>query len=162
MILALESSCDETAVALFDPLVGLTGEWIHSQIALQEQYGGVVPDLATREHLRNFGPLLTQAKNSAGCSAVSEIAVTQGPGLAACLALGLALAIWSPLRAQSAQPMDMMDMKTKMDGKMTASCQDMLAKKAKMTADMKAQDADITKILTVVGGLQQSDGHPSP
>jgi len=55
MILALESSCDETAVALFDPSVGIRGEWIHSQIALQERYGGVVPDLATREHLRKNG-----------------------------------------------------------------------------------------------------------
>ena len=45
MILALESSCDETAVALFDPARGLAGEWVHSQIALHENYGGVVPDV---------------------------------------------------------------------------------------------------------------------
>ncbi|MEO6003134.1 MAG: tRNA (adenosine(37)-N6)-threonylcarbamoyltransferase complex transferase subunit TsaD [Opitutus sp.] len=92
MILALESSCDETAIALFDPARGLTGEWIHSQIALQQQYGGVVPDLATREHLRNFGPLLAKAKASPEFSEVTEIAVTQGPGLAACLAIGVAAA----------------------------------------------------------------------
>lgn len=92
MILALESSCDETAVALFDPARGVVGEWIHSQIALQEKYGGVVPDLATREHLRNFGPLLTYAKNTAEFSRVSQIAVTHGPGLAACLAIGVAAA----------------------------------------------------------------------
>ena len=55
MILALESSCDETAVAVFDPARGLTGEWVHSQIALHEAYGGVVPDLASREHLSHFG-----------------------------------------------------------------------------------------------------------
>ena len=54
MILALESSCDETAVAMFDPKKGLLGEWIHTQIALHGKHGGVVPDLATREHLRNF------------------------------------------------------------------------------------------------------------
>jgi N6-L-threonylcarbamoyladenine synthase len=92
VILALESSCDETAVALFDPSRGITGEWIHSQIALQEKYGGVVPDLATREHLRNFSPLLQQAKRSGDFDRVTEVAVTHGPGLAACLAIGLAAA----------------------------------------------------------------------
>lgn len=92
MILALESSCDETAVALFDPARGLVGEWVHSQIALHEQHGGVVPDLATREHLRTFGPLLAWAQREVGFAEVSTIAVTQGPGLAACLAIGLAAA----------------------------------------------------------------------
>jgi N6-L-threonylcarbamoyladenine synthase len=62
VILALESSCDETAVAVFDPARGLVGEWVHSQIALHEKHGGVVPDLATREHLRNIAPLLERAK----------------------------------------------------------------------------------------------------
>ena len=61
MILAFESSCDETAVAIFDPRSGIVGEWIHSQIALHAEHGGVVPDIATREHLRNFGPLLAKA-----------------------------------------------------------------------------------------------------
>jgi N6-L-threonylcarbamoyladenine synthase len=92
MILALESSCDETATALFDPAQGLAGEWVHSQIALHEKHGGVVPDLATREHLRHFGPLLARAGAVAGFSAVREIAVTNGPGLAACLAVGVAAA----------------------------------------------------------------------
>lgn len=92
MILALESSCDETAVALFDPTRGLAGEWVHSQIALHEKHGGVVPDLATREHLRTFGPLLTRAQAEIGFSAVKSIAVTNGPGLAACLAIGVAAA----------------------------------------------------------------------
>lgn len=92
MILALESSCDETAVALFDPSRGLVGEWIHSQIALHEKHGGVVPDLATREHLRTFAPLLTRARDEIGFGAVRAIAVTNGPGLAACLAIGVAAA----------------------------------------------------------------------
>jgi N6-L-threonylcarbamoyladenine synthase len=92
MILALESSCDETAVALFDPARGLVGEWVHSQIALHEKHGGVVPDLATREHLRHFGPLLARAKNETGFDRVTQIAVTHGPGLAACLAIGVAAA----------------------------------------------------------------------
>lgn len=92
MILALESSCDETGVALFDPARGLTGEWVHSQIALHETYGGVVPDLASREHLAHFGPLLERALRGLAPGQVKTIAVTQGPGLAACLAMGLAAA----------------------------------------------------------------------
>lgn len=92
MILALESSCDETAVAIFDPACGLTGEWVHSQIALHEKHGGVVPDLATREHLRNFAPLLERAKTTVGLENVTQLAVTNGPGLAACLAIGVAAA----------------------------------------------------------------------
>src|SRR3954462_4141414 len=92
MILALESSCDETAVAAFDPARGLIGEWIHSQIALHEKHGGVVPDLATREHLRTFAPLLERVEREVGIDAVKEIAVTNGPGLAACLAIGVAAA----------------------------------------------------------------------
>src|SRR5258707_2793206 len=92
MILALESSCDETAVASFDPARGLVGEWIHSQIALHEKHGGVVPDLATREHLRHFAPLLERARSETGFGKVDTIAVTHGPGLAACLAIGVASA----------------------------------------------------------------------
>src|SRR5471030_1519485 len=76
MILALESSCDETAVAVFDPARGLVGEWVHSQIALHERHGGVVPDLATREHLRHFAPLLERAKSEIGFEEVTRVAVT--------------------------------------------------------------------------------------
>lgn len=92
MILALESSCDETAVAVFDPARGLAGEWVHSQIALHEAYGGVVPDLASREHLSHFGPLLSRALGAVPAESITRIAVTNGPGLAACLAMGLATA----------------------------------------------------------------------
>ncbi len=92
MILALESSCDETAVALFDPARGLAGEWVHSQIALHEAYGGVVPDLASREHLSHFAPLLTRALATVPAGTIAKIAVTHGPGLAACLAMGLSTA----------------------------------------------------------------------
>lgn len=127
MILALESSCDETAVAAFDPASGLVGEWVHTQIALHERHGGVVPDLATREHLRHFGPLLARARAEVGLKGVTEIAVTHGPGLAACLAIGVAAAkalaaalrvpvigvnhlrahVWSPFIAlQAAAPAD--------------------------------------------------------
>jgi N6-L-threonylcarbamoyladenine synthase len=92
MILALESSCDETALALFDPARGLLQELVHSQIALHGRYGGVVPDLATREHLRNFPLLLERLREQAALETVTGVAVTQGPGLAGCLAIGLAAA----------------------------------------------------------------------
>jgi N6-L-threonylcarbamoyladenine synthase len=92
MILALESSCDETAVAVFDPRRGLVGEWVHTQMALHEQHGGVVPDLATREHVRHFAPLLARAQSEIGFTGITEVAVTNGPGLAACLAIGVSAA----------------------------------------------------------------------
>lgn len=104
MILAIESSCDETALAVFDASRGLVGEWVHSQMALHGRYGGVVPDLATREHLRTVAPLLAQAREiTAEFSDVTQIAVTHGPGLAGCLAIGtaaaksLAIALGRPL-----------------------------------------------------------------
>jgi len=106
MILALETSCDETALAVFDPARGLLGEWVHSQIVLHGRYGGVVPDLATREHLRTLAPLLGRAREvTDDFRAVTSLAVTHGPGLAGCLAIGtaaaksLALALHRPLAA---------------------------------------------------------------
>lgn len=92
MILAIESSCDESALALFKRGKGLVGEWVSSQVSLHAQYGGVVPDLASREHLENFGPLLREAQLEAGLEGIDEIAVTSGPGLASCLAMGLSVA----------------------------------------------------------------------
>ncbi len=92
MWLGVESSCDESALALFDPAVGLCGEWVHSQVSLHQRYGGVVPDLASREHLGNFGWLLKEAATTEAFGRVEQIAVTGGPGLAGCLAIGLSLA----------------------------------------------------------------------
>src|SRR5690606_36603734 len=90
---AVETSCDESAVALFDPSRGLVAEWVHSQIAIHARHGGVVPDLASREHLRTLEPLLAHARGASdNFASVTEIAVTQGPGLAGCLAIGLASA----------------------------------------------------------------------
>ena len=92
MILAIESSCDESSLALFDPNRGLIAEWTHSQIALHREYGGVVPDLASREHLSHFVPLLERLRAETTPDSIREIAVTTGPGLAGCLAIGVALA----------------------------------------------------------------------
>ena len=90
MILAIESSCDESALALFDPQKGIEGEWVHSQISLHSDYGGIVPDLASREHLKKFLPLLEASGIPERQTQITQIAVTQGPGLAGCLALGIA------------------------------------------------------------------------
>ncbi len=92
MILALESSCDETAAAVFDPARGLVTELVHSQMVLHGRYGGVVPDLATREHLRNFPLLLQRLRDEGRLKEVTAVAVTYGPGLAGCLAIGVAAA----------------------------------------------------------------------
>lgn len=90
MILAIESSCDESALALFEPKVGLRHELISSQAATHEQFGGVVPDLASRMHLSAL-PLLLQDFRSE-LSEVKQIAVTRGPGLLPCLSMGISLA----------------------------------------------------------------------
>lgn len=91
MIIGIESSCDESALALFDPGKGLCGEWVHSQILKHQAYGGIVPDLASREHLDNFPVLLKEMLAAHEPGKGDRIAVTSGPGLAGCLALGIAL-----------------------------------------------------------------------
>ncbi|MGF1451760.1 MAG: tRNA (adenosine(37)-N6)-threonylcarbamoyltransferase complex transferase subunit TsaD [Opitutales bacterium] len=92
MILGIESSCDESALALFDPANGLVDERVFSQTDLHAHYGGVVPDLASREHVAAFTELVGALADDINFSAVREIAVTVGPGLAGCLAVGMALA----------------------------------------------------------------------
>ena len=93
MILGIESSCDESALALFDSENGIVGEWIHSQISQHAEYGGVVPDIAVRQHLDQFFPLLQLIDDPFNLSEeVSTIAVTCGPGLIGCLGVGLSIA----------------------------------------------------------------------
>jgi N6-L-threonylcarbamoyladenine synthase len=93
MILGIESSCDESALCLFCPQYGVLNEWIHSQVIKHAEYGGVVPDLAVRQHLDNFFPLLDQLDHEFGLPAkISKIAVTCGPGLIGCLGVGLTIA----------------------------------------------------------------------
>jgi N6-L-threonylcarbamoyladenine synthase len=90
MILAIESSCDESALALFDPKVGLVRELISSQAAQHQQYGGVVPDLASRMHLSALPLLLESFRDD--LPKVTTLAVTRGPGLLPCLSLGVTMA----------------------------------------------------------------------
>lgn len=92
MILGIESSCDESAIALYHPSHGVVGEWVHSQIQQHSQYGGVVPDLAVRQHLENFFPMLDLLRSSSfSHREITEIAVTCGPGLIGCLGVGISI-----------------------------------------------------------------------
>ena len=93
MILGIESSCDESAIAIVDSNGQVKGEWIHSQIAKHAEYGGVVPDLAVGEHLKNFFPLLDLARVELSMpNGLESVAVTCGPGLAGCLGVGITIA----------------------------------------------------------------------
>ena len=93
-ILGIESSCDETGVALYDQARGLLAHALHSQVAMHQDYGGVVPELASRDHVRRLVPLLRSVLQESGCSRadIGAIAYTQGPGLAGALLVGAAFA----------------------------------------------------------------------
>jgi N6-L-threonylcarbamoyladenine synthase len=93
-VLAIESSCDESAVAVLDRERGLLAHEIFSQIELHRAYGGVVPELASRDHVRRLLPLVQRALAQAGSrpSELSGIAYTAGPGLVGALLSGAALA----------------------------------------------------------------------
>lgn len=93
-ILGIETSCDETAVALYDGDRGLVAHELYSQIPLHAQYGGVVPELASRDHIRKLLPLIDQCLSSANLSAsdVDGIAYTKGPGLIGALMVGASVA----------------------------------------------------------------------
>ncbi|HEU5137146.1 MAG TPA: tRNA (adenosine(37)-N6)-threonylcarbamoyltransferase complex transferase subunit TsaD [Steroidobacteraceae bacterium] len=92
-ILALESSCDESAVAVYDDAAGLLAHEIHSQIDLHRVYGGVVPELASRDHVRRLLPLLKTALADAKTTPdqIDGVAYTAGPGLIGALLTGAAL-----------------------------------------------------------------------
>jgi N6-L-threonylcarbamoyladenine synthase len=92
--LGIESSCDETGVALYDTEHGLRAHALHSQVAMHEAYGGVVPELASRDHIRRAIPLLEDVFQRSGLvpKAIDAIAYTQGPGLAGALLVGAAVA----------------------------------------------------------------------
>jgi N6-L-threonylcarbamoyladenine synthase len=93
-ILGIESSCDETAAAVVRSGEQLISNVVASQIATHQPYGGVVPELASREHLRAIVPVVRQALSEAGhtYNSVDAIAVTQGPGLAGALLVGISYA----------------------------------------------------------------------
>jgi N6-L-threonylcarbamoyladenine synthase len=94
LTLGIETSCDETGIALYDSERGVLGEALHSQVDLHALYGGVVPELASRDHIRRVVPLAREALAQAGRNLrdVDLIAYTEGPGLAGALLVGAAVA----------------------------------------------------------------------
>jgi len=93
-VLGIESSCDETGLAVYDTDCGLLAHALYSQIAMHAEYGGVVPELASRDHIRRIVPLLREAlaKAQLSLTEIDAIAYTQGPGLAGALLVGCAFA----------------------------------------------------------------------
>jgi N6-L-threonylcarbamoyladenine synthase len=94
LVLGIESSCDETGVALYDTQQGLLAHALHSQIDMHAAYGGVVPELASRDHIRRVLPLTQQVLTKADKTLqdIQGIAYTQGPGLAGALLVGTSVA----------------------------------------------------------------------
>lgn len=92
-IIGIETSCDETGVALYDSERGLLSHALYSQVALHEEYGGVVPELASRDHVRKGIPLMKQVLADAGISRrdIDGVAYTAGPGLIGALLVGAAI-----------------------------------------------------------------------
>lgn len=93
-VLAIETSCDETACAVYDGARGLLAHRLHSQIDLHARYGGVVPELASRDHVARVAPLLreTLAEAALGFGDLEAVAYTAGPGLIGALMVGAAVA----------------------------------------------------------------------
>ncbi len=94
LVLGIETSCDETGIALYDTEGGLLSHALYSQVKMHEEYGGVVPELASRDHIRRVLPLIRQVLDQAGMqlSDLSAIAYTEGPGLAGALLVGASIA----------------------------------------------------------------------
>jgi len=94
LVLGIETSCDETGVALYDSERGLLAHDLHSQTAMHDEYGGVVPELASRDHIRRLLPLVREVLHRAGAEVaqIDAVAYTQGPGLAGALLVGAAVA----------------------------------------------------------------------
>ena len=101
--LGIETSCDETAIAVFDSEQGIIGESVYSQIKMHAEYGGVVPELASRDHCVKIVQVLEDALGDIDLSTIDQIAYTSGPGLLGALligesfAQGLAIALDVPL-----------------------------------------------------------------
>ena len=94
VVLGIETSCDETGVALYDTQQGLLAHALHSQVAMHADYGGVVPELASRDHIRRLVPLTREILSRAGLASsdIDAIAYTEGPGLAGALLVGTSAA----------------------------------------------------------------------
>jgi len=93
-ILGIETSCDETGVAIYDDVQGLMSHQLYSQVKLHADYGGVVPELASRDHVRKLLPLIQQSMQEAACQPadIHGVAFTKGPGLIGALLVGASVA----------------------------------------------------------------------
>ena len=93
-ILGIETSCDETGIAIYDDQAGLLGHQLHSQIDIHKAYGGVVPELASRDHIRRCLPMIHDLLVSTETtpSQLDAIAFTEGPGLIGALLVGASIA----------------------------------------------------------------------
>ncbi len=93
-VLGIETSCDETGVAVYDGAVGLLGHEVYSQIALHAEFGGVVPELASRDHVRRLAPMVEGllGRLALGPTDIDGVAYTAGPGLAGALLVGAGFA----------------------------------------------------------------------
>ncbi|NQW35307.1 MAG: tRNA (adenosine(37)-N6)-threonylcarbamoyltransferase complex transferase subunit TsaD [Methylophilales bacterium] len=94
LVLGIETSCDETGIALYDSEKGLIGHTLHSQIKLHAEYGGVVPELASRDHIRHIIPLIDKLlkDQSLTVHSIDSVAYTAGPGLSGALLVGSCVA----------------------------------------------------------------------
>lgn len=93
-ILGIESSCDETGIAIYDEQSGIIAHKLYSQVKVHQEYGGVVPELASRDHVRKIIPLIKETLKEANCRTedISAVAYTQGPGLIGALLVGATVA----------------------------------------------------------------------
>src|SRR5258708_11024532 len=94
LVLGIETSCDETGVGVYASGRGLRAHALHSEVALHDACGGVVPELASRDHIRRLMPLVREVLHEAATeeSDLDAVAYTQGPGLAGALLVGAAVA----------------------------------------------------------------------
>ena len=92
-VLGIETSCDETGVAIYDSEVGLLADCLYSQVEIHAKYGGVIPELASRDHIRKTLPLIEEVIEKAGIDAseIEGVAYTAGPGLVGALLVGAAI-----------------------------------------------------------------------
>ena len=90
IVLGIETSCDETGIALYDSERGLLADALYSQVEIHAEYGGVIPELASRDHIRKTLPLIQQVIDEAGIkdADIGGVAYTAGPGLVGALLVG--------------------------------------------------------------------------
>lgn len=105
-VLGIETSCDETGIAIYDDEKGLLANQLYSQVKLHADYGGVVPELASRDHVRKTVPLIQAALKESGLTAkdIDAVAYTAGPGLVGALLVGATVGRFGVCLGRSGDP----------------------------------------------------------